>query len=57
MGEGTRANLMEEMTKIQGGRGPAPVGGGGGRGRDPGEIGGKIWQEAAAPPPKHFLRF
>ncbi len=57
MGEGTRANWMEEMKKIQGGRGPAPVGGGGGWGRDQGESGGKICQEAAAPPPAHFLRF
>jgi len=33
MGQGTRANCMEEMKKIQEGRGPAPVGGGGGVGK------------------------
>jgi hypothetical protein len=57
MGEGTRANRMEEMKEIQGHTGPTPMGEGGGRGRDQGEIGGKICQEAAVPPLAHFLRF
>jgi hypothetical protein len=51
------ANWMEEMKKIQGRRGPMLVGGGGGWGRDQGEIGGKNCQEAATPFPIHFLRF
>jgi hypothetical protein len=57
MREGTKANWMEEMKKIQGHKGPVPMGGGGGWGRDQGEIGGKICQKVAMPPPAHFLRF
>jgi hypothetical protein len=48
---------MEEMKKIQGRRGPTPVGRGGAQGRDQGEISGKICQEATVPPLTHFLRF
>ncbi len=38
-------------------QGPTPMGGGGRRGRDQCEIGGKICQEVATPLPAHFLRF
>jgi hypothetical protein len=57
MGDGTMANWMEEMKKIQRRMRPAPVGRGDGQRKDPGEIGDKICQKAVTPPPAHFLRF